>query len=73
MLAFAPSGRALIAGGADGSLWSWDLHTGRQSPPRPGHDGAIRALAFSPDGKSLITGGVDTTALIWDAARLDLP
>jgi WD40 repeat protein len=73
VLAFAPSGLALVAGGADGSLWSWDLRTGQQAQPRAGHDGAVRALAFASDGKTLITGGADTIALIWDAASLKLP
>jgi WD40 repeat protein len=72
-VAFAPSGRALLAGGADGSLRVWDLLTGRPSPPRRGHDGPVTALSFAPDGQALITGSADTTALVWDVARLNLP
>ena len=73
VVAFTPSGRALVAGGEDGSLWSWDLRTGRQSPPRRAHEGKVTALAFDAAGKMLITGSADTTALVWDAARLELP
>jgi WD40 repeat protein len=72
-VAFAPSGRMLIAGGEDGSIWSWDLFTGRQSEPRRAHDGPVTALAFWRDGKVLMTGSADTTALVWDTTRLPVP
>ena len=73
VVAFAPSGRALVAGGEDGALWSWDLRTGRASPPRRAHEGKVTALAFDATGKMLITGSADTTALVWEVARLELP
>jgi WD40 repeat protein len=71
-VAWALSGRALVAGGSDGSLWAWDVLTGRPALPRRAHEGPVRALAFSPDGKLLISGAADTTALIWDVASLGL-
>jgi WD40 repeat protein len=54
-LAFAPDGRLLVAGLADGTVARWEMPSGRPFSPLPaqGKGEAVRRLAFSPEGDTL--------------------
>lgn len=76
--AFAPDGRTLAAGSANGAVRLWDTATGRsrtlakavddakahKTPGRATH--RITALSFSPDGRSLAVGSDGGTIRVWD-------
>ena len=58
------SGTRLAATAADGSVWFWDLETGRSR--RLGrHRGRLWRGAFDPSGTRLVTPGEDHVARIW--------
>lgn len=59
--AFAPDGRTLAVGRADGVLDLWRLPT----TVAPDRGGVITGLARSGDGRVLATVGTDTTLNIW--------
>jgi hypothetical protein len=69
-LAFAPDGRVLASGAADGMLRLWDVAQKREIASRRGHGSIIYSVAFSPDGRRLATGGWDSTVKLWEVAPL---
>ncbi len=64
--AFAPDGRRIATGTADGKLRMWDADTGRELVVLSGHEENTWAIAFSPHGQRLVTGGGYRTAKLWD-------
>src|SRR5262249_9149163 len=68
-VAFAPDGKALVAGATDGTVRLWDVATGKEVRQLRGHEGAVFAVAFAPGGKAVGSGGQDGTVRLWDAAR----
>jgi tRNA A-37 threonylcarbamoyl transferase component Bud32 len=75
-IAFSPDGRAVLAGGSDGTARLRDAATGQTlgeplgKPLRDsdGESDGVLAVAFSPDGRAVLTGGSDGTARLWDSA-----
>jgi WD40 repeat protein len=67
-LALAPDGKILAAAGADGTVRTWDLASGKALKVLPGHEPATGA-AFSPDGKTLATCGYDQVVRLWDPVQ----
>jgi WD40 repeat protein/predicted Ser/Thr protein kinase len=66
-LAFAPDGRFVVTGSADGAV---------RLAPAPGRDGAgweaaaggpVRSVAVSPDGRRVLSGRADGVCRMWDA------
>ncbi len=69
IVAFAPNGRALGFGGDDGSVWLWDVPSGRlRHPFRAPKTPPVRSLAFSPDGRILAAGVDGQLTRLWDIA-----
>ncbi len=66
-LAFAPDGRTLAVGCANGAVRRFDLRSGRQLPPLSGHTSAVVALLYTPDGKSILSYGSEGQFLAWRA------
>jgi hypothetical protein len=46
----------------EGTLWLWEIKTGRPLGPPLVHQSTVSVLAVSPDGKSVLTGTLDKTA-----------
>ncbi|MHB8736877.1 MAG: hypothetical protein ACYC6M_16360, partial [Terriglobales bacterium] len=65
--AFAPDGRTLAWGDAEGTITLWDVAASQVRRRLRGHHSYVQSLAFSPDGKTLASGSADTTVLLWDA------
>src|SRR5262249_5498256 len=64
-LAFAPDGKRLLSGGADGAARLWDV-AGQELRVLT-HGGPVTAVAFSPAGDRAVTGGEDRSVVVWDA------
>jgi sugar lactone lactonase YvrE len=65
-IAFSPSGDLLAAGSGDGSIYLWEVRTGRESPALHGHKGPVVSLSFGPLGRNLASAGQDGAVKIWD-------
>jgi WD40 repeat protein len=66
-VAFSPVGRVAATACRGGSVWLWDLDTGRPLDRKPmRHQDTVWSVAFSADGKTLLTGSRDRTARLWD-------
>jgi WD40 repeat protein/serine/threonine protein kinase len=65
-IAFSPDGARLASTIRDGSIYIWDVNTGRLIRTLQGDTFEIWGLAFSPDGTRLASGGHDHTVKIWD-------
>jgi WD40 repeat protein len=68
-LAYAPNGKTIASAGS----WEpmpriWDVATGREAFPQPGHVMGISTLAVSPADGTVFTGSFDGTIRHWDPA-----
>jgi WD40 repeat protein len=65
---FSADGKRLAAwrDGGGQAVWVWDLATGREVLPVPGHRNEVNCLAYAADGRTLLSGGDDHTARLWD-------
>jgi WD40 repeat protein/serine/threonine protein kinase len=59
----------LASGSDDYTVRLWDLESGRERWPYPGHALGVKCLAFSPDAQWLISGGKDRLIKVWDVNR----
>ena len=56
----------MASGGEDGSVFLWDLASGRKIKQMKSHKGTIYSLDFSTDGSVLASGAADNTVKVWD-------
>ncbi len=66
--AFSPDGARVATAGAEPVIRLWDVASGRELFPSPGHAAGVSAVAFAPDGRTVATAGGDGTIRLWDAA-----
>ncbi|CEF49278.1 unnamed protein product [uncultured bacterium] len=72
-VAFAPDGKTLASGNADGAVRLWEANTGKEKAVLKGYSNAVMAVAFSPDGKWLATRGggpvfQDNSIRLWEVS-----
>ncbi len=67
-IAFSPDSKAILTGGPNGVVQSWEVGTGRPPGEAITYYTTVFAVAFSPDGRVVLTGGNDNTARLWDSA-----
>ena len=65
-LNFSPDGKYLASGGSNGTIYLWDIATGKHVSTLVGHENWVSSVAFSSDGKYLVTGSNDTTVKVWN-------
>jgi WD40 repeat protein len=68
-LLLLPDERTIVTTDTFGSIFFWDVATGKLRLELKAHQSRVSVLALSSDGKTLLTHG-ETTALVWDVATL---
>jgi RNA polymerase sigma factor (sigma-70 family) len=65
---FSADGKTLAVGDAAGVIRLWDMASGKEIFPHPGHRQRIWTVAYSPDGKTLASVSEARTVRLWDTA-----
>jgi WD40 repeat protein len=65
-LVYSPTGDMLLAGATDGSVRSWNPHTGKSLRIYRGHRGYVTDAAFLPDGQFIVSVSSDGTLNRWN-------
>jgi len=66
--AFAPDGKHLLTGTAEGGLLVWNVAEGRIVESLKEHASWITTIAVAGDGRTFATASTDRTLVLWDAA-----
>jgi WD40 repeat protein len=65
-VAFSPDSKRLAAGGNDGTVWLWDVVTGRQVSTFRGHTRPVDGLAFNPTDPNILASASADSLRVWD-------
>lgn len=65
-VAFAATGKQVVAGGETEIAIVWSVPSGETLQTLSGHKGTILAVDISPDGTLVGTGAEDETAIVWE-------
>ncbi|GAA4587090.1 hypothetical protein GCM10023194_35030 [Planotetraspora phitsanulokensis] len=68
-LALTPDGRFMAAGGWDGVVRIWDVHSGQLVWTLKGHRTTVHAVDLTPDGRFAVSVSEDETVMFWKLAR----
>jgi WD40 repeat protein len=66
-IAFAPDGRTLASGGANGTVRLWDV-PGRRAEGSLAAPGSVTSVAFAPDRNAVAAGTSTGAVRVWNAA-----
>ncbi|HMQ31557.1 MAG TPA: WD40 repeat domain-containing serine/threonine-protein kinase [Chloroflexaceae bacterium] len=66
-VAWGPTGRLLVSGGADRTLRIWRADDGAPLACLEGHGDRVLCAAWSPDGHLIASGGADRSVRLWRA------
>jgi WD40 repeat protein len=58
-LVLSPDAKNLASSSLDGTVWLWDMDTGKEFRRFAGNGKPVRSIAFAPDGTSLAVAGDD--------------
>ena len=64
-VAVSPTGKTLASGGADGSVYVWDLNSGRCMAQLKGPADQVCSLSFTSHGNMLAGGSLDQAVRLW--------
>lgn len=67
-LTFTPDGSAVISGGSNGILTSYNPDTAEKIRDFVGHTDTVWGVAVSPDSRHLVSGSNDQTVRLWEVA-----
>jgi WD40 repeat protein/predicted Ser/Thr protein kinase len=67
-VAVSPDGRRIAAGTWTGSIFIWDLTTGRELQKLQGQDRVVSGVDFSPDGRLLASASRGGSTRLWEVA-----
>lgn len=61
----ASDGGVVLAGGADGTVQSWEIPTGAPGPRLRGSVAEVRGIACAPDGRRVAAAATDGNVHVW--------
>jgi WD40 repeat protein len=65
---FSWDGKWVVGGDSQGTVYVWDVETGRRIRTLRGHTKAVKGVFFSKDGNRIISYAKDNTVMVWDGA-----
>lgn len=71
-LALTPNGRLLAAGGWDGAVRVFDVHSGQRVGLLKGHRTPVHAVDLTPDGRFAVSVSDDETVWFWELTKRKL-